>query len=196
MIAIVTENFGGRWPFWLSPVQAMVMPVVPKFNAYAVEVRNRLRLEGFMVDVDVDDSCQLQKKVFNAQTAHYNYMFVVGGEEEQHKTVNVRTRDNKVAGEKTLDEVIAHFKALASERVDRDFEGTVENKPTPKADGDQQSKKKAQNQGKKKKKQQQQQQDAAAADASAPTPSGSADASAAADPTPAKSGSQTQFADI
>ncbi len=40
LIAILTENFGGKWPFWLSPRQAMVVPVGPPFNEYALQVRH------------------------------------------------------------------------------------------------------------------------------------------------------------
>jgi len=39
-MAILTENFGGKWPFWLSPRQAMVVPVAPLFNDYAQMVNS------------------------------------------------------------------------------------------------------------------------------------------------------------
>ncbi|XP_020603176.1 threonine--tRNA ligase, cytoplasmic-like [Orbicella faveolata] len=38
MIAVLTENFGGKWPFWLSPTQAIVIPVSPKYEEYAIKV--------------------------------------------------------------------------------------------------------------------------------------------------------------
>ena len=74
MIAVLTESFGGKWPFWLSPRQAMVVPVGPPFNAYAQEVRDRLRSSGFCADVDVDDGNTMNKKVRNAQLAQYNFI--------------------------------------------------------------------------------------------------------------------------
>ena len=49
MIAILTENYAGKWPFWLSPRQAMVVPVAPPFDEYATAVRNRLHAAGFEV---------------------------------------------------------------------------------------------------------------------------------------------------
>ena len=65
----------GKWPFWLSPRQAMVVPVGPPFNAYAEEVREKLHKAGFCCDADTDDSNTMNKKVRNAQLAQYNFIF-------------------------------------------------------------------------------------------------------------------------
>jgi len=94
MIAILTENFAGKWPFWLSPRQAMVVPVGPHVNEYAREVRDTLHAAGFCSDCDTDDGNTMNKKVRNAQIAQYNFILVVGEKEMTNKTVNVRTRDN------------------------------------------------------------------------------------------------------
>jgi threonyl-tRNA synthetase len=75
MIAVLIESFGGKWPFWLSPRQAMVVPVGPPFNEYAVKVKNALNQAGFMSAADVDDSNTMNKKVRNAQLAQYNFIF-------------------------------------------------------------------------------------------------------------------------
>merc|ERR1711981_485521 len=117
MIAVLTENFGGKWPFWLSPRQAMVVPVGPPFNAYAQDVRDRLKGSGFCADVDVDDGNTMNKKVRNAQLAQYNFILVVGEKEKENETVNVRTRDNKVHGECSVDSVIPKFQKLTVERI-------------------------------------------------------------------------------
>ena len=74
MVAVLTENFGGKWPFWLSPRQAMVVPVGPHVNSYAQEIRDRLQADGYCTDVDVDDGNTMNKKVRNAQLAQYNFI--------------------------------------------------------------------------------------------------------------------------
>ena len=94
-IAILTENFAGKWPFWLSPRQAMIVPVGPVFYEYARDVREmnfqrcpkdskvifvfqvhrRVRAAGFCCDVDCDDSSTMNKKVRNAQLAQFNFIF-------------------------------------------------------------------------------------------------------------------------
>merc|ERR1711936_1092773 len=117
MMAVLTENFGGKWPFWLSPRQAMVVPVGVPFNSYAKEVSEIMRAKGFCVEADLDDGNTMNKKVRNAQLAQYNFIFVVGQNEVANRTVNVRTRDNKVHGEFTLDALLDKFKELTDLRI-------------------------------------------------------------------------------
>merc|ERR1719436_1448045 len=62
MIAVLTENFGGKWPFWLSPRQVMVVPVGVPYNGYAREVRDKLKSNGYCADVDTDDGNTMNKK--------------------------------------------------------------------------------------------------------------------------------------
>uniref|UniRef100_A0A8C5NDF4 threonine--tRNA ligase n=1 Tax=Gouania willdenowi TaxID=441366 RepID=A0A8C5NDF4_GOUWI len=109
MIAILTENYGGKWPLWLSPRQVMVVPVGPTCEEY---VRQDFFSSGFMTDVDLDPGCTLNKKIRNAQLAQYNFILVVGEKEKTSNTVNVRTRDNKVHGERTVQECIERLKQL------------------------------------------------------------------------------------
>eukprot|EP00953_Heterococcus_sp_UTEX-ZZ885_P033115 17248-Heterococcus_DN1.PRE.1 len=94
MIAVLTEHYGGRWPFWLSPRQAMVVPVGQGFIDYAMQVRDKLHAEGFYVDVD-DSTKTLNKKVREAETAHYNFVLVVGAAERDTDEVNCRETGNK-----------------------------------------------------------------------------------------------------
>uniref|UniRef100_A0A8C8BPG3 threonine--tRNA ligase n=1 Tax=Otus sunia TaxID=257818 RepID=A0A8C8BPG3_9STRI len=74
MIAILTENYGGKWPLWLSPQQVMVVPVGPTCDEYAQKVRQHFHDAGLMADVDVDPGCTLNKKIRNAQLAQYNFI--------------------------------------------------------------------------------------------------------------------------
>ena len=62
-------------PFWLSPRQAIVVPVAPPFNAYAQQVRNKLYDAGYQCDVNLDDGETMNKKIRNAQLAQYNFIF-------------------------------------------------------------------------------------------------------------------------
>lgn len=73
-IAIVAESYAGKWPFWLSPRQAIVLPVSGKVEAYANKVRQQVYDAGFTVDLEADESLTLNKKIRNAQLAQYNYI--------------------------------------------------------------------------------------------------------------------------
>ncbi|XP_071379253.1 threonine--tRNA ligase 1, cytoplasmic [Centroberyx affinis] len=116
MIAILTENYGGKWPLWLSPRQVMVVPVGPTCEEYAQKVQQEFHNNGFMTDVDLDPGCTLNKKIRNAQLAQYNFILVVGEKEKTSDTVNVRTRDNKVHGERSVKECIERLQQLKSSR--------------------------------------------------------------------------------
>ncbi|XP_042277173.1 threonine--tRNA ligase 1, cytoplasmic [Thunnus albacares] len=116
MIAILTENYGGKWPLWLSPRQVMVVPVGPTCDEYAQKVQQEFHNSGLMTDVDLDPGCTLNKKIRNAQLAQYNFILVVGEKEKTSNTVNVRTRDNKVHGERSVEECIQRLKELKSSR--------------------------------------------------------------------------------
>ena len=114
MIAILTEHFAGKWPFFLSPRQAQVVPVSKIYIDYALEVQKKLNGAGFYCDVDT--SCRtLNKMVREAQLAQYNYILVVGAAEAEACAVNVRTRDNEVHGTKSTDELIAEFTQMAAD---------------------------------------------------------------------------------
>jgi len=81
------------------------------------EIVTMMKAGGFCVEADVDNGNTMNKKVRNAQLAQFNFIFVVGEKEQSNRTVNVRTRDNKVHGEFTLEAVSAKFTELATERI-------------------------------------------------------------------------------
>lgn len=110
MFAILLEHYKGKWPFWLSPRQAIVCPVSEKSQQYALQVRDQIHNAGYYVDADTSDR-KIQKKVREAQLAQYNYILVVGEEEANTGQVSVRVRnanDHSVMG---IDGLLAHFKA-------------------------------------------------------------------------------------
>ncbi|EDW88160.1 threonine--tRNA ligase 1, cytoplasmic isoform X1 [Drosophila yakuba] len=117
MIAILTENFAGKWPFWLSPRQVMVVPVGPAYDQYAQSVRDQLHAAGFMSEADCDAGDTMNKKIRNAQLAQFNFILVVGDKERSSNTVNVRTRDNKVHGEVSVAELITKLQKIRDEFI-------------------------------------------------------------------------------
>mmetsp|Transcript_7094 Transcript_7094/g.16446 ORF Transcript_7094/g.16446 Transcript_7094/m.16446 type:complete len:793 (+) Transcript_7094:151-2529(+) len=112
--AVLCEHFGGKWPLWLSPRQVMLIPIHADFNDYCQQVRDRLHDEGFYADVDLSKAT-FSKKVRTAQVDQYNFQLVVGKNEVENGTVNIRTRDNKQEGEKKIDDLVAYLKKLEAE---------------------------------------------------------------------------------
>ncbi|KAG9249162.1 putative threonyl-tRNA synthetase, cytoplasmic [Calycina marina] len=91
--AILIEHYAGKWPFWLSPRQILVVPVGPGFYAYAEEVRKIFKKGGMHVDTDLSGNT-FPKKIRTGQLAQYNFIFVVGATEAEGRQVNVRNRDD------------------------------------------------------------------------------------------------------
>ncbi|MEJ5166190.1 MAG: threonine--tRNA ligase [Thermoanaerobaculia bacterium] len=115
-MAIITENYGGNFPLWLSPRQVAVLPVSEKkFGEYAREVGEILKKEGFFVDVDLRDE-SLGKKIREATQLKTNYLFIVGEREEREKSVSVRTRDGKDLGSFSLKDIIEKLKNEIKEK--------------------------------------------------------------------------------
>lgn len=109
MLAILLEHYAGKWPFWLSPRQAIVCPVSEKSSDYALRVRDQIHQAGYYVDVDTSDR-KIQKKVREAQLAQYNYILVVGEEEANTGQVSVRIRDKSAHEVRSMDELLKLFK--------------------------------------------------------------------------------------
>jgi len=107
-IGIITEHYGGKWPLWLSPFQAKVIPVAPKYLPYAKKIGKILHDKKYHVKVDNSNNT-LSKMIRNAEVEKYNYILVVGEKEETNSTVNVRYRDKKEKKEVLLDNLIKEF---------------------------------------------------------------------------------------
>uniref|UniRef100_A0A7S1KPI9 Probable threonine--tRNA ligase, cytoplasmic n=1 Tax=Percolomonas cosmopolitus TaxID=63605 RepID=A0A7S1KPI9_9EUKA len=111
-MAILTEHIKGKWPFWLSPRQVCILPVVPKFNEYAEKVAEQLSAAGVICEVDGSKN-RIQKKVLNAQKEQWNFLLVVGAAEEESNTANVRIRDcDNPLGEFPVSRLIEMFQYL------------------------------------------------------------------------------------
>lgn len=106
MMAILCEHFGGKWPLWLSPRQVVVVPVDPKFAPYAEKVAREFHAAGFVAEAELS-SKRLNKKIRESQLAQWNYILVVGSEEEEGGTVNIRSRANERIGIMPIAEAIA-----------------------------------------------------------------------------------------
>ncbi|KAJ8083178.1 threonyl-tRNA synthetase [Marasmius tenuissimus] len=119
-IAIITEHFAGKWPFWISPRQVVVIPVAAPFKEYATQIKDRLTGLGIYTDVDDSDNT-LPKKIRNGEIAQYNFILVVGQQEFEKQSVNIRNRDDpnsKSRGEDiSLDQAVEMFVRLKTTRA-------------------------------------------------------------------------------
>jgi threonyl-tRNA synthetase len=109
----LTEHYAGAFPVWLSPVQARVVTVSEKNDAWAKEVEGRLVKQGFRVDSDLS-SDKLGAKIRRAQLEKIPYMLVAGDRESESKLVAPRTREGTQLDPMGLDDFIAHLTERAA----------------------------------------------------------------------------------
>jgi threonyl-tRNA synthetase len=94
---ILIEHYAGRFPVWLAPVQAVVLPVSDRHNAYAERVVAELREADVRVEADARSE-SVGKKIRDAELGRYPYMLVVGDREEEAGTVAVRSHEQGELG--------------------------------------------------------------------------------------------------
>ena len=115
MTAILTENFAGKWPFWLNPRQIIVIPIASAYNDYATEIQQLMWNSGLNAEADLSE-LTLNKKIRNGEIHQWNFILVVGAEEEKSRSVNVRARDDESTKQKgevrKVDDVLALLKQL------------------------------------------------------------------------------------
>ena len=102
---ILVEHFAGKFPLWLAPVQAVLLPINQDLADYAHEIREELESHKIRCDVD-KRSETLKKKIRDAQLNYIPIIITIGDKEKQNKTLSVRTLDGKVRMGMAMDEFI------------------------------------------------------------------------------------------
>ncbi|NLV87738.1 MAG: threonine--tRNA ligase [Tissierellia bacterium] len=115
-MGILIEHFAGKFPVWLAPVQAIVLPISDRFNDYAYEVRKELSDKGIRVEVD-DRAEKIGYKIREAQLQRIPYMLIVGEMEVEGKLVSVRKRDEGDIGQISLGEFVERITKEVEDKV-------------------------------------------------------------------------------
>ncbi|MBQ7323429.1 MAG: threonine--tRNA ligase [Clostridia bacterium] len=105
-IGILIEHFAGKFPVWLSPVQAKILPITDRQFAYAKELAGKMKELGIRVSVD-DRNEKIGYKIREAQLEKVPYMLVIGDKEMEEGQVALRRRDKGDMGAVKADEFIA-----------------------------------------------------------------------------------------
>jgi len=107
-IGFLIEHYGGDFPLWLAPVQAIILPVSDKFIEYSETVLKTLKDEGFRVKLN-DRSDKIGSKIRQAELEKINFMLIVGEKELSNSSVSVRKRFDGNIGEMKIDELKVYF---------------------------------------------------------------------------------------
>jgi threonyl-tRNA synthetase len=120
-LGILIEQYAGRFPLWLAPVQAVVATITSDADAYAREVAAALARAGLAVEEDLSNA-KIQAKIREHSVAHVPVIVVVGRKEAEARTVALRRLGGETQQIMTLDQAVA---ALAAEASPPDLRGPV-----------------------------------------------------------------------
>jgi threonyl-tRNA synthetase len=102
---VLLEHHGGALPVWLSPVQAVIIPISDRHVNYCIDVQARLKKAGMRVELDQSEE-RMNAKIRKAQMQKIPFMLVVGDREQEGNAVAVRLRSGEDLKSKTIDEFL------------------------------------------------------------------------------------------
>lgn len=115
-LGILIENYAGKFPLWLSPVQVEILPLSEKFNDYSYELAKKMQEKGLRVKVD-DRNEKIGLKIRESQLNRVNYSLVIGQKEIDEDLVSIRKRDEGEIGSMKTDEFIEKIHREYRDRV-------------------------------------------------------------------------------
>ena len=113
---VLLEHYAGAFPAWLSPVQAVGIPVHSDYDGYLLQVADKLRGQGIRVEVDTSDD-RMQKKIRTAQKAKVPFMLIAGEDDVSKEAVSFRYRDGTQENGVPVDEAVAKVVAAVESRA-------------------------------------------------------------------------------
>ena len=101
-MGVLIENYAGKFPVWLSPVQVSLLAVSDQYNDYCESLAAKMRVAGIRAEANVRQET-IGAKIRDAQLEHIPYMLVIGQKEKDSNKLAVRTRDGKVENDVPID---------------------------------------------------------------------------------------------
>ncbi len=126
-IAFLTEHYGGKFPFWLAPIQLIIIPISDRHLDHARILKEQLQTQrvfngslGFRVELD-DSSERMQKKIRSATLSKIPILLIIGDDEIKSGSCSIRLRDGTDFGAIKINEIIDVLRQSAEERSDAVF---------------------------------------------------------------------------
>ena len=110
-IGVLIEHFAGNFPFWLAPVQAVVLPISDKFLDYGNHIKDILSDAGYRVELD-ERGEKIGYKIREAEVQKVPYMLIVGEKEREANSVAIRIHGQGDQGALTVNELLTEFSHL------------------------------------------------------------------------------------
>ncbi len=116
-VAVLLEHTAGKFPLWLAPDQAVVLPISEKYNAYAEEVVAYLNERDVRAQID-DRNEKIGRKIRDNELKRIPYLLIVGEKEAAEHTVSVRAQGEGDKGSMTLEEYAKYMNDLVAKEVE------------------------------------------------------------------------------
>lgn len=116
--AVLIEHTGGKFPLWLTPDQAVILPISEKYNAYAEEVRAYLDSMDIRAIVD-DRNEKIGRKIRDNELKHIPYLLVVGEKEAENGEVSVRKQGQGDQGSMKIADFAKNIAEEVSEMINK-----------------------------------------------------------------------------
>ena len=110
-IGILIEHYAGKFPFWISPLQAMIIPVSDEFDDYAKEINKKIRSSGINCEVDLKNH-NLNYKIREHSLSKIPLLLICGKKEVDSNSVTIRKLDSKKQENMELKTFLKTFAAL------------------------------------------------------------------------------------
>ena len=107
-MGVLIEHYGGAFPIWLAPVQAVVIPIASRHEDYARKVESQLAESSIRVHTDIRNE-RMNAKIREAQIQKVPYMLIVGDREEEAATAAVRLRSGEDLGPMPLNQIASRI---------------------------------------------------------------------------------------
>lgn len=91
---ILIEHYNGEFPFWLAPLQIVILPISDKFNEYSLKVYDIIKSKGFRVEIDLKAN-SLNYKIRQYEKLKIPVMIIIGQKEQETNTVNIRLKHSQ-----------------------------------------------------------------------------------------------------
>jgi len=114
-LSVLIEHYAGAFPVWLSPVQAIILPISDKQNEWAEKTYKELKTEDIRVEINKNNET-LGKKIRGAEMQKIPYLLVIGDKEIETKSVAVRKRSEGDIGQIKIDKFIEKIKKEISSK--------------------------------------------------------------------------------
>jgi threonyl-tRNA synthetase len=115
-IGILTEHYQGAFPLWLSPVQAVIMPITDKQEEYARKIVEDFKKEGIRVELDNRPE-RLQAKIRDSSLQKIPYLGIIGDREIAESNISVRLRDGKDLGVVKISNFLQRLKEEIDKKI-------------------------------------------------------------------------------